>query len=112
MVGKAVSHGFDPLEQLKVAGTQIELRQLPAGFPGNVYEATSFCCTFLVLIGSYGGEGSALRSPLFEIGDGSRSASRRGVGPSVAAAPYPHRLRPGIPGKCSPYQESYPQPPP
>ncbi len=36
------------------------------GFPGNVYEATSLCCTFLVLIGSYGGEGSALGS-LFEI---------------------------------------------
>jgi hypothetical protein len=30
-VGKAIGHGFDPLEQWEIAGTQIELRQLPVG---------------------------------------------------------------------------------
>ncbi len=32
-VGKAISHGFDLMEQLKIAGTLIELCQLPVGFP-------------------------------------------------------------------------------
>ncbi len=52
--------------------------------------------TFRVLIGLYdGGEGrlSDRRSSKYE-------ASQRGMGPSVAAASYPVRLMPGIPGKC------------
>ncbi len=32
-VGKAISHGFDLMEQVKIAGTQIELRQSPVEVP-------------------------------------------------------------------------------
>ncbi len=40
-------------------------------------------------------------------------ASRRGLDPRVAAAPYPLRLMPGIPGNYHlPYKESYSQPEP
>ncbi len=58
-----------------------------------------------MVIGSYGGEGwlSGRCSSEYE-------ASRRGMDPRVAAAPYPLRLMLGIPGKCFPYKESYSRP--
>ncbi len=80
-IGKAISHGFDLMEQLKSQAPRSSFVNCRLGFPGNVYEATSCCCTFRVLSGSYGGEGSALRPPLFEIrGVSKRNGSARCCG--------------------------------
>ncbi len=79
---KVLSKGFDPLEQLKVAGTQIELRQLPAGFPrqcvrGHVVLLYLSSADWFIWRRGVGSQAAALRNTRRPEGEWARALLRR-----------------------------------
>ncbi len=81
-VGKAISQGFDLIEQFKIAGTQMELRQLPVGFPrqcvrGYVVLLYLPSADWFIWRRGVGSQAAALRNTRRLEGEWARASLRR-----------------------------------